>query len=321
MKNRTLIIGIIISILIIIVIWIGIRRTDSPKIEKISIGTFSQAIDYGPVYIARNFGWFEDAIAKVNGGEVIYLEFGGFDEIQTALSRGKLHAFFCAEAPAIKLISDGQPIRIVDISCTLQQDILVRRDSNIESISDLKGKTIAVAEGSSSHYGLLEILSSVGLTVSDVTLRPGFPGVAKPLFEAGAIDAWAVWPPFVEDEVIAGRGFVLRGGNAKIQSVVLLSQLVINQDQQVGEALVSTIRRAKNWMRQNPEESITIVAQSLRLQRAVVELAWPKHNWGAQLDEGVLADIDEKAKFLKEVGVIQEQNPIPTRSEMLDLRY
>ena len=75
MKNRTLIIGIIISILIIIVIWIGIRRTDSPKLEKISIGTFSQAIDYGPVYIARNFGGFEDAIAKVNGGEVSYLEF------------------------------------------------------------------------------------------------------------------------------------------------------------------------------------------------------------------------------------------------------
>ncbi len=321
MKNKILIIAISVLLIAIVAIWIGSRRSDTTNVAQIGIGTFSQAIDYGPIYVARHFGWFEEALRQVGGGEVVYLELGGFDEIQTALGQGKLHAFFSAEAPIIKLVSDRQRIRIVEISCTLQQDILVRKDRNINSISDLKGKSIAVAEGTSSHYGLLDILSSAGLSVTDITLRPGFPGEAKPLFETGSVDAWAVWPPFVEQEVIAGRGFTLTGGNARIQSVMSLSQTLIDQDPRIGQALVSAVKRAKAWIRANPDEAITIVVQALRLQKDVVELAWPKHNWGAKLDESVLADIDAKAVFLKEVGVIVERASVPTRSELFDLRY
>lgn len=321
MKNKALIIAISVLLFAIVAIWIGSRRSETPIVTRVGIGTFSQAIDYGPVYVARHFDWFEEALSQVGGGDIVYLELGGFDEIQTALVQGKLHAFFSAETPVIKLVSDRQRIRIVEIGCTLQQDILVRKDRNINSIADLKGKSIAVAEGTSSHYGLLDILASGGLTAGDVTLRPGFPGEAKPLFETGSVDAWAVWPPFVEQEILAGRGLTLTGGNARIQSVMSLSQTLIDQDPRTGRAMVSAVQRAKAWMRANPDEAITIVAQTLRLKKAIVELAWPKHNWGAELDESVLADIDAKAVFLKEVGVIVERASVPTRSELLDLRY
>ncbi len=321
MKNRALIVTVSVLLLAVVAIWVSTQKPDTPSVARVGVGTFSQAIDYGPVYVARHFGWFEEALHQVGGGEVDYLDLGGFGEIQTALVQGKLHAFFSAEAPVIKLVSDRQRIRIVEIGCTLQQDILVRKDRNINSIADLRGKAIAVAEGTSSHYGLLNILSSAGLTADDVTLRPGFPGVAKPLFETGAVDAWAVWPPFVEEEVIAGRGITLTGGNARIQSVMSLSQTLIDKDHRIGQAMVSAVQQAKTWMRANPDEAITIVAQALRLKKAVVELAWPKHNWGAELNESVLADIDAKAVFLKEVGVIVERASVPTRSELLDFQY
>jgi len=287
----------------------------------VGIGTFSQAIDYGPVYVARHFGWFEQSLGEVGGGAAVYLELGGFDEIQTALAQRKLHAFFSAEAPVIKLVSDRAPIRIVEIGCTLQQEVLVRRDREINSIAELRQKTVAVAEGTSSHYGLLNILRSAGLSIGDITLRPGFPGEIKPLYEAGGVDAWAVWPPFVEEQVITGRGVALTGGEAKIQSVMSLHRTVIDRDARTGQALVAAIRRAKAWMRTNPEEAITIVAQALHMDRAVVEMSWPKHNWGAELDESVLADIDAKAVFLKSVGVVTESTPVPTRRDLVDLEH
>jgi sulfonate transport system substrate-binding protein len=315
-----ILVGVAVVLVILAAVWIAYRLSGQPEVAKVGIGTFSQAIDYGPVYVARHFGWFEEALREAGGGEPVYLELGGFDEIQTALAQGKLHAFFSAEAPVIKLVSDRQRIRLVEIGCTLQQDVLVRKDRQINSILGLRGKSIAVAEGTSSHYGLLNILSSVGLSVRDVTLRPGFPGEAKPLFEAGGVDAWAVWPPFVEEQVIAGRGVALTGGNAKIQSVMSLEQTVIDRNPRTKEALVSAIQRAKKWMRANPDEAITIVAQALRLDRAVVKLAWPKHNWGAELDEDVLSDIDAKAVFLKEVGVVTERATIPTRADLIDLK-
>jgi sulfonate transport system substrate-binding protein len=321
MTTRTKIIGVGTAAVAVILFafWFSYRSPGPGTAPEVGIGTFSQAIDYGPVYVARHFGWFEQALAEVGAGAPVYLELGGFDEIQTALAQGRLHAFFSAEAPVIKLVSDGASIRIVDIGCTLQQEILVRRDRGINSVADLRQKAVAVAEGTSSHYGLLNILASAGLAVGDITLRPGFPGEIKPLYEGGGVDAWAVWPPFVEEQVIAGRGIALAGGEAKIQSVMSLHRGVIDVDPSTGQALVKAIRRAKDWMHTNPEEAITIVAQALRMDRAVVAMSWPKHNWGAELDEDVLADIDAKAVFLKSVGVVTAAAPVPTRQELIQL--
>lgn len=296
------------------------ERKDDEQIT-IGIGTFSQAIDYGPVYVARHFGWFEGALKSVGvNQEVRYMELGSFDEIQTALAQGKLHAFFSAEAPAIKLRSEKQDIRIVEVGCTLQQEVLVRAQLNVTSIAQLKGKSIAVAEGTSSHYGLLRILSMSGLSSKDVTLRPGFPGDVKPLFESGSVDAWAVWPPFVEEQVIAKHGHTLPGGDAKIQSVMSLRGSLIKDHPAVAEALVSAIQKAKKWMAANPDEAQSIVAKQLKLPSDVVALAWPKHNWSATLTDDVLADMEDKSSFLTKQGVVRE-GVVDVRKDLVDLRY
>lgn len=319
--QKLLIVAVVAAVAAIAVLWMTDERNTEPASKRLGIGTFSQAIDYGPFYVARHFGWFEDAVREFGVNEILYLDLGSFDEIQGSLNAGSLHAFFSAEAPVIKLVSDKQPIQIAEIGCTLQQDVLVRKSLDISSISELRGMTIAVAEGTSSHYGLLNILESAGLSQSDIKLRPGFPGVAKPLFESGGVDAWAVWPPFVEEQIIAGRGEVLAGGNARIQSVMSLYAPMFNEQPDMAEALIDTVRRAKGWMRANPDEAITIIAQTLQLDRDVVELAWPKHNWSALLTEEVLSDIDAKAEFLKNVGVIAERADVPGREDITNLKF
>ena len=40
------------------------------------------------------------------------------------------------------------------------------------------------------------------------------------------------------------------------------------------------------------------MAKVLNLPVAVVQLAWPKHDWQQKLDEFVIADIQDKADFL-----------------------
>jgi sulfonate transport system substrate-binding protein len=316
-KSNTLVFG---SIIVIIVIFIGIMfvKSDS-NIETskvIGIGSFSQAIDYSPLYVAKHFNWFETAVQDIGDYEIIYSELGGFDEINTLLVQNKLHILFSAEAPVIKLVADGNKLRIAGLSCTLQQDILVTNKSKIDSIEGLKGKQVAVAEGTSSHYGLLNILEEKGLTAENITLRPGFPGEIKPLFEAGEIDAWAVWPPFVEQQIIKGNGKSLVGGNAKIQSVYSLSNSTI-ENKQLSKTLIGVVERAKDWMKNNPEESMVIIAQYLGMELDVVRLAWPKHNWGANIDETVLLDIREKSFFLKRVGVIRESQEVPKISNLV----
>ena len=320
MKNSKGIIGSIVAVAIISAVWFGLStgKTTQPVGLIIGIGTFSQAIDYAPVYVARNFGWFEDELRNAGVHNAPrYFEFNSFDEIQNAFNQNRLHAFFSAEAPATKLRSDKQDIRIVEVGCTLQQEIVVRSDLNISSVSQLKGKKIAVAEGTSSHYGLLQILATAGLGINDIILRPGFPGEAKPLFETGAVDAWAVWPPFIEEQVIMKHGAILQGGDAKIQSVMSVPHSLLTQQPKAAKALVNAIQKAKQWLAANPDEAQKIIAKRLKLDSEVVALAWPKHNWGATLTDDVTKDIQKKSKFLTEQGVVRN-GIIITLDELID---
>lgn len=253
--------------------------------------------------------------------EVTYTDFGAFDEIQAGFSTGTLHAFFSAAAPAIKLRSDRQDIRIVEIGCSLQQEVLVRTEIGVSSVSQLRNKRIAVAEGTSSHYGLLKILSAAGIDQTEVTLMPGFPGDAQPLFESKSVDAWAVWPPFPEKQIIAGRGVALAGGDAKILSVMSLHRSVIDQNPLAAEALVSAVQRSKKWIAENPEEAQSISAQRLSLDLEVVQLAWPKHNWGATITDSVLRDMQDKSIFLTEQGVVVDNQVVDVEQDLVDLRY
>jgi sulfonate transport system substrate-binding protein len=73
----------------------------------------------------------------------------------------------------------------------------VPKDSPLKTVADLKGKRIALNKGSNVHYLLVKLLEKNGLKYSDVT--PVFlpPADARAAFEKGAVDAWAIWDPFL----------------------------------------------------------------------------------------------------------------------------
>lgn len=74
--------------------------------------------------------------------------------------------------------------------------------NNIRTVGDLKGKDIAVAEGTASHSLLIKVLETNGLTMNDVKLVKVTDGIeAAKLFKAGRVPAAVVWTPDGEDIV------------------------------------------------------------------------------------------------------------------------
>lgn len=66
----------------------------------------------------------------------------------------------------------------------------------IKSVSDLKGKSISVAEGTASHSLLIKVLESNSLSLSDVKIVKVGDGIeSAKLFKAGNVDAAVVWSP------------------------------------------------------------------------------------------------------------------------------
>jgi sulfonate transport system substrate-binding protein len=82
-----------------------------------------------------------------------------------------------------------------------QDSILVPKGSDVKSVADLKGKKVAVAKGTSGQGHLLLALKDAGLTLADVEPQYLAPPDGQAAFQAGEVDAWSTWEPFVTQAV------------------------------------------------------------------------------------------------------------------------
>lgn len=284
----------------------------SGSATALHLGTFSKAVDYGPYLIARNKHLFEQALLPYNA-TVTYETFQTLPSINESFAAKKIDIVFEAEAPALVGKAAGIDLKIIALSATVKLGILTHKDA-ITSVKDLKGKKIAVLAGTSAHYGLLQALKKAGLTKQDVIVMDMTPPDARSAFESNKVDAWAVWPPFVQQEELTGKALSLNGGDA--QSVAVTRESFFSQHRDICRALVKVIENEKRWISDHPAQSAEIIAKELGVPLPVVQRAYPTHDWNARLNNAVIDDIQAKADFLKNVGFIR--NSVNVKDNLVD---
>jgi sulfonate transport system substrate-binding protein len=117
-----------------------------------------------------------------------------------AMGSGSVDIGAVGDAPPVFAAAGGEKIAVVAATVTNPQStaLLLPKGSTVHSVAQLKGKKIAVAEGSSSNYHLVAVLKQAGLTVKDVTIENLQPAQALAAFASGHVDAWDVWSPYIE---------------------------------------------------------------------------------------------------------------------------
>jgi len=136
--------------------------------------------------------------------------------------------------------------------------VLVRADSPIKTVADLRGKSVAVGKGSSAHGHILAQLQKAGLSPADVKLVFLQPADALTAFTSGQADAWAIWDPYtaqVEQQVpvrsIAQATGVTNGAGFGIASDAALADAKRNSA--LGDLLVR-YAKATRWAQDHPDE-------------------------------------------------------------------
>jgi sulfonate transport system substrate-binding protein len=284
--------------------------------EPLKIGSFFVAIDYAPYLIAKSKAMFDNI---ERGTTTQYTMFQSLPPINEAFATNQIDAVFEAEPPALIGSAAGIDVKIVGISCSLVQEILVPVKSKAETAADLKGAKIAVLAGTSSHYGVLKLLKEANVAPNSVEIIDMVPPDAKSAFETGQVDAWAVWPPFVEQEEIAGVGRVLPKGDALIHSIMAVSGSFAAKNPATVKAFVGLLRETKAWMIKEPEQAQAIVAKELDIPLKVVQRAWPRHDWSATLSDAVVADIQAKADFLYDGKYVNSK--VDVAKQVVDKAY
>ncbi len=132
-----------------------------------------------------------------------------------AMGSGSIDVGGVGDAPPVFAAAGGSQIAVVS-ALKANPDgsaILVPKNSPIHSVAQLKGKSIAVAQGSSADYHLLAILTKAGLTIKEVTPNYLQPAEGQAAFASNHVAAWDVWSPFIEQAEVQDHARILINGS------------------------------------------------------------------------------------------------------------
>ncbi|MFG3013736.1 ABC transporter substrate-binding protein [Streptomyces cinerochromogenes] len=165
----------------------------------------------GSQELARITGVFDNAPYKVRFARFTF----GPPLVQAAAS-GDIDLGSVGDVPPITGAAKEYGFKVVAVNRSLTPDqavenIIVPKGSKLRTTADLKGKTIAVPQGSSAHGLALNALKSVGLTPKDVKLAFLDPAAGATAFNTGKVDAWSIWNPQSAIAVKNGARILVKG--------------------------------------------------------------------------------------------------------------
>ena len=201
--------------------------------------------------------------------------------------------------------------------------VVVRADSPIESVADLRGKSVAVGKGSSAHGHILAQLRQAGLTPEDVKLVFLQPADALTAFTSGQADAWAIWDPYtaqVEQQMpvrsIAQATGVANGAGFGIASDATLADPKRNTA--LSDLLVR-YAKATRWAQDHPAEWARSYADAVGLALPVATVAQGRSlRSSTALSDQLIASEQKLADLFAETKQISSA---PTFADAVDHRY
>jgi NitT/TauT family transport system substrate-binding protein len=196
----------------------------------------------------------------------------------------------------------GQAIETKDNPST---HVIVRADSMLHSIQDLKGKVIATPTiGAIIHVSVLHSLKKNGIDPASIrAVEVPFPNMADQL-KAGNVDAVESLEPFAGQLLSAGNRSLgdplLWVGDEVLYPFWISQTRWAESHRGVIEAWVASLEQAKEVIDRNPSEARAILAKYTRLPAAVAEkIPFPTYRFSIRAQ-----DFRIWVTILKELGQI-----------------
>ncbi|MFD3581805.1 ABC transporter substrate-binding protein [Streptomyces sp. NPDC058683] len=155
--------------------------------------------------------------------KVKWAEFEGAAPLYQAVQANAADTGYSADLPALQALSGGVKIKNV---AALKNDgthvgIVVRKDSGIDSVKDLKGQKVVVssARGSVSEYLLANVLKQNGLSYKDVQVQYLLPTDAQAAFASGKVKIWATFGVYQAVGLEQGGRLLVDGADGRVSGI------------------------------------------------------------------------------------------------------
>ncbi|HEX6120199.1 MAG TPA: ABC transporter substrate-binding protein [Dongiaceae bacterium] len=240
---------------------LGLLSGQAPaQAETVTIA-HSTWVGYGPLYIAQEKGFF-----KENGVDVDLVVMEDPKERFPTLMADRIQMIASTVDTALLYMKQPDDYKyIVAIDDSKGGDGIVA-NKDIKTIADLKGKQVAVNEGSVSEFYLNVLLQKAGLSESDLNIVNMTAADAGTAFVSKQVDAAVTWEPWLSRGKATDFGHLLVDSSTTpglITDAMIVKTSWLKDHQKEAAAIVKSWEQAVAYYRAHPDESIAIMAKGV----------------------------------------------------------
>ncbi len=282
--------------------------------------------------IARKEKIYEDTL----GVNVNIVKFSSGKDVNTALASGSIDVSELGTSPTALGIASGLQYTVIGIGDIIgsAESLVVKKDSGIQSINDLKGKKIATPFASTAHYSLLNALSLSGVNASDVNLLDMEADDIWAAWQRGDIDGAYIWYP-VQDELLKDGGVVITGSDKLAQQGIVTGDLLVARNDfakdhpELVTKFLQALLKANDIYFNQPETAYADIASVLGISQEDAKSQAAQFTWlnaDQQLSKEYLGSdmaktLKDTADFLVEQKSISSAPDLQTFQNAIDTSY
>lgn len=218
------------------------------------------------------------------GYSVKWFEFPAGPQLLEALNANSIDFGYTGAPPPVFAQAGG--VNFVYVGAEPEgvhtEAVIVKADSPLQTIAQLKGKRVALQKGSSSNFLLVEVLQKAGLRYEDI--RPVYlpPADARAAFESGDVDAWVIWDPYyaAAQQALKARTLADYSNVNTAHSFYEATRDFAQQHPDVVGALLGQLRTTGQWVNQHPAETAALIAPKVGLDQKLVETWVRRYPYG-----------------------------------------
>lgn len=281
--------------------------------------TFNVAIQpsaaFIPVYVMREKGWLEEALAS-SQVKVNWQEFEAGPPINESMAAGLSDIGTNGDVPSVSAIAAGQKNVIVGMpgSGPDAYAMIARADDNtFNSYKDMKGKKIATVVGSTGHNLTKKLLEKAGLSFDDIEFINIAAGDASSVLATKQVDAVLIWEPNVTRIVDSGVGkIVAQGSDTTLRgtNTLVARQKYANENPEVISAFLEQYARAVAYLPEMDDATLTKIAAQFRLTPDQIKRLLPKYIQPVEITKIDTDALQDTIQFLVSIGKLSEEYPV-----------
>ncbi|MEE5104081.1 aliphatic sulfonate ABC transporter substrate-binding protein [Pseudomonas alliivorans] len=227
---------------------------------------------YSPVSVVlKHFGWLEQALPQ---SKVTWVLSQGSNRSLEYLNSGSVDFASSASLSAVLARANGSPIKSVYVYSRAEWTaFVVRKDSPLQTVADLKSKKIAATKGTDPYLFTLRALQQAGLKKDDVELLHLQHPDGRISLEKGDVDAWAgLDPHMAASEIQAGSRLLYRNKDFNSYGVLSVTETYAKEHPEAIKTVLTAYEKAREWAVGHPDELARLLAQESGLPLEVARL-------------------------------------------------